>query len=80
MSKMWYAHDILLTIDVDLNVFDIEKMFQKPGSSQRVEMSLVIVEFASKGKRNKLLKQRRQVEYKSSRICIKKSLTVPRTK
>lgn len=56
MSKMWYAHDILLTIDVDLNVFDIEKMFQKPGSSQRVEMSLVIVEFASKGKRNKLLK------------------------
>ncbi|CAI6360427.1 unnamed protein product [Macrosiphum euphorbiae] len=67
-------HDIASALHIDLNLFDIENAYPKP-SNRNLEKPLIIVEFASRRKRDKFIKKRGKIEYKSNRIYINESLT-----
>jgi len=68
------VNDIASTIDIDLNLFDIENAYRKP-SNQNLQTPQIIVEFSSKRKRNEFIKKRGKLEYKGSRIYINENLT-----
>ncbi|CAI6361668.1 unnamed protein product [Macrosiphum euphorbiae] len=68
------THDIASALHIDPNLFDIENAYRKP-SNRNLDKPLIIVEFASRRKRDEFLKKRGKIEYKSNRIYINKSLT-----
>ena len=68
------VHDIAGVLGIDLNLFDIENAYRKP-SIRNIDKPLIIIELASRRKRDEFIKKRGKIEYKSQRIYINESLT-----
>lgn len=68
------VHDIASALHIDLNLLDIENAYRKP-SNHNLDKPLIIVEFASRRKRDEFFKKRGKIEYKNHRIHINESLT-----
>lgn len=61
------VNDILSTIDIDHNLFDIENAYRKP-SNRNQNTPQIIIELLLKLKYNKFIKTRGKLKYKGSGI------------
>jgi len=68
------VHDIATSLEIDLNMFDIENAYRKP-TFRNQDKPLIIVELASRRKRNEFMKKRGKIEFNHQRIYINESLT-----
>lgn len=68
------VHDIANALEIYLYMFDIENDYQKP-SNWNLDKPLIIVDLASRKKRNEFTKNNGKIEYKIHRVCINESLT-----
>ena len=68
------VHDIAITLEIDLNLFDIENVCRKP-SNRILDKPLIIVELVTRKKLDEFIKKRGKIEYKNQRIFINENLT-----